>query len=98
MKKEDKMHYLNRPEYQLSYIEWDPNLTFKIDEACHLLYHEVIRIEDKAYLPLPPNDKVGIVVGVITMNEEIEVLVKFMSGIEQLVKTEFCSDYIMVPD
>jgi hypothetical protein len=99
MKKRKKMNILSQPEYHVDYVEWDSSLSFTVEEACQLLNHEVIRLEDRAYLPIPPNDKVGIIVGVLTMNEEVEVLVKFFStGMEQLVKTELCGDYIVVPD
>ena len=98
MKKEDEMKYLNQPEYEINFMEWDPALCFKTEEACQLLHFEVIRAEDSDSLPSPPYDKVGLVVGVIVMNEEVEILVKFLTGIEQLVKTEFCGDYIIVPD
>ena len=92
------MNYLNRPEYKTEFNDWDATLYFRIDEACQLLNLEIVRVEDRSYLPLPPNEKVGIVVGVLTMNEEIEVLVRFVSSVEQLIKTEFCGDYIVVPN
>lgn len=98
MKKEKKMNHLKQPEYEVSFDNWDQTLFFNQEEACQLLNHEVIRIEDRQYLPIPPNAKIGIVVGVLTMNEEIEVLVKFMHGMEQLTKIEFCGDYSLVPE
>lgn len=84
-------------EYELTTIgEWNPDLRFELQEACSLLNKEVIRLKHKHYLPEPPITMLGIVCGVLTMNEEIEVLVRFPEGIEQLVKTELCGDYLMV--
>lgn len=98
MKEDDEMNYFNQPEYDISFIEWDPTLCFQVEEACQLLNREVIRIEDRADLAFPSTEKTGIVVGVLVMNDEVEVLVKFMSGMEQLVKTEFCGDFILAPN
>ncbi|RDE18974.1 hypothetical protein DV711_15305 [Motiliproteus coralliicola] len=78
--------------------DWDPDLRFTVEEAVAVLNREVVRLEDRACLPNPPISKTGVVVGVLTMNEQIEVLVKFTEGIEQLVKTEFCGDFVMVED
>jgi hypothetical protein len=84
-------------EYELTTIgEWNPDLQFKLPEACALLNKEVIRLEDRCSLPNPPVSMLGIVCGVLTMNDEIEILVRFPSGMEQLVKTELCGDYMLV--
>lgn len=85
-------------EYALNFFEWDPTLTFKLDEACGLMCREVVRNQDVSLLPRPPLEKMGTIVGVIAMNEEIELIVRFIDEIEQLTKTEFCGDYKLVPD
>ncbi|MEH6649146.1 MAG: hypothetical protein V7707_03875 [Motiliproteus sp.] len=78
--------------------DWNPDLRFTVVEAVAVINREVVRLEDRAHLPNPPISKIGVVVGLLTMNEQIEVLVKFTDGIEQLVKTEFCGDFVMVED
>ena len=84
-------------EYELTTLgEWNPDLRFELQEACSLLNKEVIRLEHRHYLPEPPISVLGIVCGVLTMNEEIEVIVRFPDGMEQLVKTELCGDYLLV--
>ena len=98
MKEDDIMNYLTEPEYAINYIEWDPALTFSLQEAYQLLNHEVIRAVDRHELPKPSIEKTGIIVGILTMNDEIEILIKFMDGMVQLIKTELCGDFIMVPD
>lgn len=86
-------------EYSLDMIgNWDPTLTFKLEEACSLMCRQVIKIEDRQHYPNPPTDKIGLVLGVLAVNDEIEVLVKFGSDMEQLIKAEFCGDYILVPE
>ena len=84
-------------EYELETLgHWDTNLVFQLNEAVTLIHKEVVRIEDRAYLPNPPVEVIGIICGVLTMNEEIEIVVKFSQGMEQLSKTEFCGDYLLV--
>lgn len=84
-------------EYELETIGvWDDDLTFDLQEATSLIYKEIIRIQDRACLPKPPIDKIGIICGLLSLNEEIEVVVRFPEGLEQLCKTELCGDYILV--
>ncbi|WP_415906256.1 hypothetical protein ACMXYX_15820 [Neptuniibacter sp. QD72_48] len=68
---------------------------FDLDEAISLLHQEIVRLEDRAYLPIPPNDKAGLIVGVIDLNDEVEVLVKFEEGVLQLTKNELRTGFLM---
>jgi hypothetical protein len=74
------------------------NKHFKLGEAVDLLYLEAIRNEDAKHLPNPPFDKTGIICGLVTMNDFIEILVKYPEGILQLNKTEFFGFNQLVPD
>lgn len=76
--------------------EFDTDWCFEMEEAIALLHQEVIRIEDREYLPSPPIDSIGIVCGVLTMNDEVEIVVRFMEGFEQLNKTELKNSYLLV--
>ncbi|OMH28141.1 hypothetical protein BGP75_22410 [Motiliproteus sp. MSK22-1] len=78
--------------------DWNPDLRFTIEEAVAVLNREVVRLRDRTCLPNPPIEKIGVVVGVLTMNEQIEVIVRFIDEMEQLCKTEFCGDFILVED
>ena len=60
------------------------------------IYKEIVKIQDRAYLPKPPIDKIGIVCGILALNDEVEVIVRFPDGLDQLSKTELCGDYILV--
>ncbi len=77
---------------------WDPNLRFDPQEACSLLNHEVINASDRETLPKPPIDKLGIIVGVLALNDEIEIIIRIDDALRQICKTEFCADYILVTD
>lgn len=84
-------------EYELETIGvWDDELAFDLREATALIYKEIIRIQDRSYLPKPPIEKIGIICGILTLNDEIEVVVRFPEGLDQLSKTELCGDFILV--
>lgn len=85
-------------EYDVNFFDWDKSLQFELKEACSLMCREVIRNQDVHLLPKPPIMKTGNIVGVIAMNEEIELIVRFPESMEQLTKTEFCGDYKLVPE
>lgn len=69
---------------------------FELKEAVKLLYQEVIRTKDSNYLPKPPFEKTGLVCGVVTMNDFIEILIKYPEGILQLNKSEFYECNLLV--
>ncbi len=75
-----------------------PMMVFEIDECVAMLNCEIIRKEDSHYLPKPPVEKIGIAVGVLTMNNEVELLVQFGSKMEQLRKMEFYANFIALDD
>lgn len=41
-------------------------------------------------------DNIGVVCGVLVMNEEVEVVVKFFSGVRQYTKSEFEQDLVKI--
>jgi len=69
-----------------------PDSQFELNEAIGLLNSEVVRIQDRACLPNPPIEAIGIICGVITMNDEVEIIVKFYEGIVQFNKVEFLNE------
>ncbi len=71
---------------------------FELNEAVGMLYKEAIRIKDTKYLPNPPFDKTGIICGVVTMNDFVEILVKYPEGILQLNKSEFFGYNLIVDE
>lgn len=71
---------------------------FELNEAVSMLYREAIREEDAKYLPNPPFDKTGIICGVVTMNDFVEILVKYPEGILQLNKSEFFGCNLIVDE
>jgi len=85
-------------EYAVNFFDWDTSLQFNLKEACSLMCREIVRNEDAELLPNPPHSKVGIIVGVLAVNDEIELVIKFSEGMDQLTKTEFCADYKLVPE
>lgn len=85
-------------EYAVNFVDWDTTLRFELKEACALMCREVVRNKDVDLLPRPPVMKSGNIVGVLAMNDEIEVVVRFPDEMCQLTKTEFCGDYKLVPE
>jgi hypothetical protein len=61
---------------------------FTPQEAFELLNSHVVKKEDENNKNLPI-EKIGFVAGVITLNDEVEVMVKFPKELIQLTKTIF---------
>jgi hypothetical protein len=64
------------------------NDQFTMQEACELLNSHVVKKEDENNKNLPI-EKIGFIAGVITLNDEIEVMIKFPNQLTQLTKTTF---------
>lgn len=90
--------YLKKPEYKNTFTDWNPTLRFNLEEAACMVYREIVKIEDRTYLPNPPTAKVGVVVGLLDINEEIELIVRWIDHMDQYVKAEFCSEFKLVPE
>jgi hypothetical protein len=61
---------------------------FTTEEAVNLLNSHVVK-KGEEELAKNTNDVIGFVGGVITLNDEIEVIVKFFTEMVQLNKTDF---------
>jgi hypothetical protein len=61
---------------------------FTPQEAFELLNSHVVKKEDEKNKNLPI-EKIGFVAGVITLNDEVEVMIKFPKKLLQLTKTAF---------
>mgnify|MGYP000088373810 CR=1 FL=1 len=64
------------------------NDQFTMQEAFELLNSHVVKKEDENNKDLPI-EKIGFIAGVITLNDEIEVMIKFPNQLSQLTKTAF---------
>ena len=64
------------------------NDQFTMQEAFELLNSHVVKKEDEDNKDLPI-EKIGFIAGVITLNDEIEVMIKFPNQLTQLTKTAF---------
>jgi hypothetical protein len=71
---------------------------FELDEATKLINHEVVHSIDHKLLPMPPHDKVGFIVGVLWVNEEIELIIKIDKKLAQVNKEEFAEHFLIVPE
>jgi hypothetical protein len=61
---------------------------FPPQEAFELLNSHVVKKEDENNKNLPI-EKIGFVAGVITLNDKVEVIIKFPERLVQLTKTDF---------
>ena len=61
---------------------------FTPQEAFELLNSHLVKKEDENNKNLPI-EKIGFVAGVITLNDEVEVMIKFPKELIQLTKTAF---------
>lgn len=62
---------------------------FTIEEACSMIDRPVTH---KSNIEPKSVSEIGLICGVLKINEEPEVVVKFMEGLKQFTKQEFNSD------
>jgi hypothetical protein len=86
------------PKTSIQQIGFNPRNHFKPDDAYKLWNHEVIRLEDSVYKQNPPIEKIGIIIGLLSMNDEVELIVKFsyVGEVHQVTKSEFDAEFIVV--
>lgn len=70
---------------------------FTKEEAFELINSHVVRVEDK-HIKQPNIEKTGFVAGLMTINDEVEIVIKFLGGIEQLTKSEFTAQMHLLDD
>lgn len=68
--------------------------TFSIPQAVALL-NQVVAYRD---VHSPRIEDLGVVSGLLVLNDEPEVLVKFIDRMEQSNRGEFCARYRVVPE
>ncbi len=69
---------------------------YTLEEATALMHAEVVRKEDHS--KNPPLEKRGFVAGLISLNDEIELLVKFEEKLLQLSKSDFEDKIVILSD
>jgi len=63
---------------------------FTLEEAVALIYrHAVLKQNAVAVEKQPDITKIGHICGVLTLNDQIEVVIKFYDGMRQFTKEEF---------
>jgi hypothetical protein len=68
---------------------------FTPQEALELLNSHVVKKEDENNKNLPI-EKIGFVAGVITLNDEVEVMIKFPNELVQLTKINFAQQITLL--
>lgn len=68
---------------------------FSVAEVVELLNYPVIK-SDRGTQFLPEN--IGLIVGVLVLNDEVEMVVKFVDRVTQFTKTEFYHLYRVIRD
>lgn len=71
------------------------NQSFTVDEVVSLINRPVIR-HDRGDKFVPAN--IGLIVGVVTLNQEVEMVVKFIDRVTQFTKAEFTSNYRVISE
>ncbi len=69
---------------------------YTLEEATALIHAEIVRKED--YSKNPPMEKRGFIAGLVSLNDEIELLLKFDEALIQVTKAAFEKDIIVMPD
>jgi hypothetical protein len=66
---------------------------FSVAEVVELINLTVIKIDrEKKFQP----ENLGIICGVLTLNEQVEIVVKFIDRVGQFTKAEFCKTYRII--
>lgn len=69
---------------------------FEIQEACDLLNLTVVALDSRTN---PPRiDEIGFICGVLTANDEVELVIKFLEEMRQYTKAEFVSQLKILTD
>ena len=69
----------------------EPTENFELEEAFALMDRVVIRGKNKN--KKHPSLDFGVVSGLLTVNEEIELVIKFLDGLSQYTKSEFTAQF-----
>ncbi len=68
---------------------------FSVAEVVELLNNPVIKTErGTEFLP----ENIGLIVGVLILNEQVEMVVKFVDRVTQFTKAEFSGKYKVIKD
>jgi hypothetical protein len=73
----------------------EPAEHFTVNEATALLNCHVTRREHLGNAPSV--DRIGFVAGVITLNDDVEILLKFHDALEQVGKRDFEQRFVVIP-
>ncbi len=65
------------------------NMTFTHAEAVELIHCAVHPLDTES----PTISQIGVVVGLLDMNDEVELIVKFQSSVSQFTKSEFVTKF-----
>lgn len=70
---------------------------FVLDEAVALIYqHVVLKKNLTSHDKKPELANIGHICGVLTLNDQIEIVVKFMDELKQFNKTEFQAQMVIL--
>lgn len=69
---------------------------FTLEEAVSLIYRLAVLKKDAQARKTPDITKIGHICGVLTMNEQIEVIIKFHGELRQFTKEEFQSEVALL--
>ncbi|MBV1905651.1 MAG: hypothetical protein KUG75_06210 [Pseudomonadales bacterium] len=71
--------------------------TFELQEAIKLINKTVLMKEDGEF-PVPGIGALGVISGVLTLNEEVEVVIKLIDRVTQMTKQEYSNQIERVID
>ena len=77
-------------------LEMTTEIGFEQQEAFDLMDQMVRKETDPGADETNYIDNIGVVCGVLAMNDEVEVVVKYFSGLRQYTKSEFEHDLVKI--
>ena len=87
-----------KKEKDPEFIDIDGGFGFSLKEAFEMLNREVNKIQPLNLHKTKNTNSIGLVVGILTMNGEVEIVLNFFNEMHQLTKHEFLDHFELAPE
>jgi hypothetical protein len=95
-KRRDKRKQRGKPMLNAKVLDQGSDYGFELEEAFRLLSFTVVSLD----IPGDPGSirDIGLICGMLTINEEVELVIKFTDELRQYTKSEFAGSLRVIQD